>query len=108
MRWSGCCSTGDSVSRTDPVYLVQESGDVYCSYQRIGSLVTLAMNNVSSNATLGALPEGFRPAALVVGTGYVRGTNYVGQILIETDGKVSTWCSRSDNYFAGCVTFPVA
>lgn len=66
------------------------------------------MNNVSSNATLGALPEGFRPGTLVVGTGYVRGTNYVGQILVDTDGKVSTWCSFSDSYFAGCVTFPVA
>lgn len=65
------------------------------------------MNNVSSRATLGTLPEGFRPAVTIVGTGYVRGTNYVGQILIE-DGKVSTWCSNSNNYFAGCVTFPAA
>lgn len=64
------------------------------------------MNNVSGNATLGTLPEGFRPATLVVGTGYVRGTNYVGQILVDADGKVSTWCSLSGNYFAGCITFP--
>lgn len=66
------------------------------------------MNNMSSKATLGTLPEGFRPRTLVVGIGYVRGTNYVGQILVETNGKVSTWCSFSDRYFAGCVTFPVA
>ena len=81
---------------------------MFCSYQRSGSLVTIAMNNVSGNATFGTLPEGFRPATLVVGTGYVRGTNYVGQILVSADGKVSTWCSRSGNYFAGCVTFPAA
>lgn len=84
------------------------SDDKYCAYQKAGSLVTVSMNNVSSRATLGTLPEGFRPRTLVVGTGYIRGTNYVGQILVDTDGKVSTWCSRSDNYFAGCVTFQVA
>lgn len=84
------------------------SGDKYCAYQKVGSLATVSMNNVPSKATLGTLPEGFRPAVLVVGIGYVRGTNYVGQILVETDGKVSTWCSSSDSYFAGCVTFPVA
>ena len=84
------------------------SGDKYCIYQKVGSLVTVSMNNVSSRATLGTLPEGFRPRTLVVGTGYIRGTNYVGQILVEPDGKVSTWCSSNDSYFAGCVTFPVA
>ena len=66
------------------------------------------MNDMPSMGTKGFLPEGYRPQADIIGFGYIRGTNTSGQILVNSAGEVSTWCSQNDSrYFSGSVCFVV-
>lgn len=66
------------------------------------------MNDMPSVGDKGVLPEGYRPQADVVGFGYVRGTHTFGQILVDSAGNVTTWCSETnDRYFAGSLCFVV-
>lgn len=92
--------------------LVNNGDSKYCAYRKSGALVTVVCNGMSVTAntskTLGTLPEGFRPERDVIGFGYVRGVNSVGQINISSNGSISIWCNTTTNeYFAGSVTFPL-
>lgn len=80
----------------------------YCAYTRIGHLIFVCMNDMPSMGVKGVLPEGYRPSADIIGFGYIRGTNTSGQVLVDSTGKVETWCSQdSTNYFSGSVCFVV-
>ena len=84
-----------------------ESG-TYCAYARIGHLIFVCMNDMPSMGTKGTLPEGYRPPTDIIGFGYVRGTNTSGQILVNSAGKVATWCNQNNTrYFSGSVCFVV-
>lgn len=99
----------DSVSPTGFTCLQGSiASGTYCAYTRIGHLVCVFMNDMPSMGTKGVLPEGYRPKANIIGFGYIRGTNTSGQVLVESNGKVGTWCSQnSSRYFAGSVCFVV-
>lgn len=80
----------------------------YCAYARIGHLVCVIMNDMPSLGTKGVLPEGYRPPIEVIGFGYVRGTHTSGQILVNKNGEISTWCNENHaRYFSGSVCFIV-
>lgn len=99
----------DSVSPTGFTCLQGsiESG-TYCAYTCIGHLVFVFMNDMPSMGTKGFLPEGYRPQTDIIGFGYIRGTNTSGQILVDSAGEVSTWCSQNNpRYFSGSVCFVV-
>ena len=99
----------DSVSPTGFTCLQGsiESG-TYCAYTRIGHLIFVCMNDMPSMGIKGTLPKGYRPPADIIGFGYVRGTNTAGQILVDSTGKVETWCTQNNtHYFSGSVCFVV-
>ncbi len=64
------------------------------------------MNDMPSLGTKGVLPEGYRPPCEVIGFGYIRGTNILGQVLVNSAGEVVTWCNQNNSrYFSGSVCF---
>lgn len=99
----------DSVSPTGFTCLQGSiASGTYCAYTRIGHLIYVFMNDMPSMGTKGVLPKGYRPQNDVVGFGYIRGTNTSGQILVNSAGEVSTWCSQNNTgYFAGSLCFVV-
>lgn len=99
----------DSVSPTGFTCLQGSiASGTYCAYTRIGHLICVFMNDMPSLGTKGVLPKGYRPPTDIIGFGYIRGTNTTGQILVNSAGKVETWCSTNDTrYFSGSVCFVV-
>lgn len=80
----------------------------YCAYTRIGHVVYVFMNDMSSMGTKGVLPKGYRPQTDIIGFGYIRGSDTSGQILVNSAGEVSTWCTQNNSrYFSGSVCFVV-
>ena len=64
------------------------------------------MNDMPSIGTKGVLPKEYRPKADVIGFGYIRGTNKIGQILVDVAGNVETWCEeKNSRYFSGSLCF---
>ena len=99
----------DSVSPTGFTCLQGSiASGTYCAYTRIGHLILVFMNDMPSLGTKGVLPEGYRPLNDIIGFGYIRGTNTAGQILVNSAGEVSTWCTQNNTgYFSGSVCFVV-
>lgn len=99
----------DSVSPTAFTCLQGSiASGTYCAYTRIGHLVYVFMNDMPSMGTKGLLPKGYRPPNDIIGFGYIRGTDTSGQILVDSTGKVETWCNQnSTGYFSGSVCFVV-
>lgn len=99
----------DSVSPTGFTCLQGSiASGTYCAYTRIGHLVCVFMNDMPSMGTKGVLPKGYRPQNDIIGFGYIRGTSTSGQVLVNSAGEVSTWCSQnSSGYFGGSVCFVV-
>lgn len=99
----------DSVSPTGFTCLQGSiASGTFCAYTRIGHLVYVFMNDMPSMGTKGVLPKGYRPQTDIIGFGYIRGTSTSGQILVDSTGKVETWCSQnSSGYFSGSVCFVV-
>lgn len=99
----------DSVSPTGFTCLQGSiASGTYCAYTRIGHLVCVFMNDMPSMGIKGVLPEGYRPQNDMVGFGYIRGTDTSGQILVNSAGKVETWCNQnSSRYFSGFLCFVV-
>lgn len=66
------------------------------------------MNDMPSLGAKGVLPEGYRPKADTIGFGYIRGTSKLGQILVDANGQVVTWCEENNSrYFSGSLCFIV-
>lgn len=66
------------------------------------------MNDMPSMGLKGVLPEGYRPPTEIIGFGYIRGTSTSGQIFVNSNGNVETWCSLDNpRYFSGSVCFVI-
>ena len=89
-----------------------ESGDGYIRWGQQGHIVAVWANYIHAEPSIvkyGPLPKEARPAVEALGCGYVRGeAGSDGQVVVDPEGYVGIYCTRTSNYFSGSVAYFVA
>lgn len=112
---SGRCNAIDSllyIDKTPKTLYSERNGDGYCKYARFANIVVLNADWLSIDKMtpkrIGTLPAGYRPSYSVIGMGYSRGSDGVGQITVNVNGDVICYSTvYSECYFGGSVVFPI-